>query len=366
MKKCFVILWFFISIIFVYIPNIAIARQDLVPGSRYTSARGAAIGDALIPLADDGASGLFYNPAGLAKIRHFQMELFNFQIQANADYLKILDRNFYKVFSLKNYASRVMSKEGSFPGLGAGLFPNFGARGFAFGIMFSDEFAATNAGNDNIRYRTRSLLIPTFGAGFRLAGGVIRIGYSFQWVNQAVGDITVPVSTDPLGYTEGLAEGSALSHNLGVAFTLPVQYLPAINFVVRNFLNARFSSFSLIKFAKNKNGIPNNELTSYDASFSLAPKIGGGSTMNYIIEYRDLTNRSGMHVLGRISMGLEFNFREKFFLRGGWRSGYLSAGVGMKRKTAEFGLSLFGEEFGSSYHEQKNTVYLLHYQIRAF
>ncbi len=354
----------FVSTLVVY--KISWARQDLVPGSRYTSARGAAMGDAIISLVDDGAGGLFYNPAGLGRIRYFQFEPFNFQIMANSDYIKILDRNFYKVTSLSKYADRVIAKSPAFPGMGGAIFPNFAARGFAFGILFSDEFAAQSTDGSNIHYRTRISFIPTFGAGVRLAGGVIRLGYSFQWVNEEVGDITVPSTTDPLGYNQGLAEGSGISHNLGVAFSLPVQNLPSLTFVARNLLGVKFGSFSLLKLAKNKSGVPDPELTSYDAAFSLSPKMGGGSSSNFAIEYRDLSNRSGMSILGRISLGLEFNFREKFFLRGGWRSGYPCGGVGMRRKTAEFGLSLYSEEAGASYHALKDTRYLLHYQIRAF
>ena len=45
-----------------------------MPGARYLSARGAALGDAMLPWGDDGASGLFYNPASLGKIRNTKLD----------------------------------------------------------------------------------------------------------------------------------------------------------------------------------------------------------------------------------------------------------------------------------------------------
>ncbi len=356
-----------LSTVIIYLIGIhwVFARQDVVPGSRYTSGRAAAMGDAFIPLADDGAAGLFYNPAGLGKVKYFQLEPMNFQLQANSDFLSSVDRNFYKATSLGKYYPKIITKSPAFPGMSATIFPNFAARGFAFGVLMMDQISATSPDGVNIRNRSKYLFIPTFGAGLRLAGGVIRLGYSLQWVNQASGDITLPAS-ESLGYNEGLAQGSAMSHTLGLALTLPVSYLPSLNFVARNLLNAKFGSFSILSLAKNVSGVPDTELTSYDASVSIQAKVGGGGSVNMVVEYRDLTNRSGISLFGRLCAGMEFSFRDQFFLRTGWGSGYPSAGLGLRRKKAEFSLSWFSQEAGTKYHELRDTRYILHYQIRAF
>jgi hypothetical protein len=341
------------------------ARFDAVPGSRYTSGRAAALGDAFLPLADDGASALFYNPAALGKLRTTQFEPINMTLQANSDYLGMIDRNFFKLPSLSGYAPTISGAEPAFPGFSAGLFPNGFTRGFGFGLLMQTDNQAQAQGA-NIRYRSKYQFIPTFGGALRLASGIVRLGYSLQWVNQASGDLTVPLSSSPLGYNQGLAEGSALSHTLAFALTLPYQYLPALNLVGRNVMGARYRSFSIVPLARNKNGVPADEPATYDASFSLQPRAAAGSLFNLVFEYRDLTNTSGISLLGRGVVGAEWGFREQFFLRGGWRSGYPSAGIGLKRKTSEFSLSWYSEEAGTTYHERQDTRFLLHYQIRAF
>lgn len=339
--------------------------MDSVPGSRHTSARGAALGDAFIPLVEDGAGALFYNPAGIGKVRYLQLEPLNFQVHINSDYVNMVDRNFYKVASLSNYAPNIIRKEGKTPGLGAAVFPNFAGRGMAFGVLLQNEFQATASGS-NIVYRSNYLFVPTFGFAVRLASGVVRLGYSLQWVNQASGTITVPNDAATLGYNQLLAQGSSLSHTLGVAITLPVTYLPALNLVARNFLGTKFGSFTVVPLGRNTSGVPPNELMSLDAALGMTQKGGAGLSFHYAVEMRDFTNRSGTSLFTRLVGGLEFDFRNQFFLRVGWGSGYLSSGIGLKRRSAEFGLSWFSEELGKSYREKPDTRYMLHYQIRAF
>src|SRR3954465_14061715 len=75
---------------------LAWGRQDTVPGSRYTSARFAASGDSAFNLADDPASALFYNPAGLAKLRGIQVQPINLGLYGNSNYFGTLDSSTYK------------------------------------------------------------------------------------------------------------------------------------------------------------------------------------------------------------------------------------------------------------------------------
>jgi hypothetical protein len=341
------------------------ARSDTVPGSRYTSGRGAAMGDAVLPLADDGASALFYNPAAFGRLQRPQVEPLNFQIQANADYFNMFNRNFYKVTSLSSFEPALAAKHDKFPGVGATVFPNATLKGFGFGVLMHSEFRGQSSGG-TVRYKSKYQFIPAFGGAVRLASGVVRIGYAAHWVHQAVGERYVSNTSSPLGYNQQLKQGSGISHNFGFALTLPIAYLPSVNFVARNVLGVKYGTYSIVPLARNSTGAPDDEEMSFDASFSVSPKVGAGGLFNLVLEYRDLTNRSGISFLGRMVAGLEFSFRDLFFLRGGWGSGYPAAGIGLRRKTAEFALSWYSEETGRSYHSERDIRFLLHYQIRAF
>lgn len=345
----------------------AFARMDLVPGSRYTSGRAAALGDAYIPLADDGASGLFYNPAAIGRLQNTHFEPLNMSVMLNGGFLRgtsIL--NFFKATSLSSMASALQNSPGTTMGGGVSFFPNFFLRGFSFGILTQIQYLAKNDGYGFIRYRSLYQFIPTAGGSLRLAKGIVRLGYSLQYINQSSGAVAVPEDFSPLGYNQFLSEGAALSHTVGFALTFPFQYLPAFNVVARNVMGTRFTRASLVRIAKDSVGTPPEEPMSIDASFSLSPKTGGGGSLNLALEGRDITGRSGMSLLGRLALGLELSIRDKVFLRGGYGSGYPCAGLGMRGKQAEFALSWFSEELADGFHKERDSRFMFHYQIRAF
>ncbi|MCM2323677.1 MAG: hypothetical protein NDJ90_10495 [Oligoflexia bacterium] len=352
------------------LPALAYGRQDVVPGSRYTSARGAAMGDAFLPVADDGAAALFYNPAAIGKLKAPKAEPVNFSFYGNSDYLglfSLTNLGFYKVASLKGFIPTLADNPGAMAGVGGAVLPTFSIPNFATGILLQSHLSAKVNGDGTVRYRSTYRFVPALTLGTRLAGGIVRVGYSLQWVNQASGILDgIAQNADPMGYTERLAEGSALSHNFGFAMTLPVRYLPQFNFVVRNILGARFRSYSVLSMAKDPTGVPATEEMTVDGSFSVQPKIGGGAFLNFVIQDRDVTNRSGISFWGRLAVGAEFSFRDQLFLRGGWGSGYPNCGLGLRRKDGEFSFTWYSEEVGTRYHELRDTRFMMQYQVRAF
>jgi hypothetical protein len=346
--------------------GLAYAREDLVPGSPYTSAQGASMGDAVLPLANDGASSLFYNPAGLARIRTTAFEPFNLNVYGNSGYFGNITNESTKITSLSSSAGNLESHQGTFMGTGASYAPTFYTHGFAFGVLLQSQIGAVANPDGSIHSRSLYQLIPSAGYGLSFGGGVVRIGYSLQWINQASGDITVPEGTTNLGYNQNLAQGSAFSHNVGFAFTLPYIYLPALNIVARNIGGAHFNSSSIYHFTPTPTGAPPTDPMSLDASISFVTKLDRGSEINWVLEDRDITNQSGMSQLGRIAAGMEYSVGVHFFIRAGWGSGYPAAGIGYKDKKGEISLSWYSEELGQSYHDLRDARYTLGYSVRAF
>lgn len=339
------------------------AREDTVPGSRYTSARGAAMGDAFIPLGDDGASALFYNPAGWGKLTRTQAEPLNLSMYLNTGFTEMISAKSLYATSLSGYYDHLQNHRGIYSSKGFSLLPAYSMAGFGFGLLMQAHLGAIANTDGSVRYRSNYQMIPAIGGGVRLVGGIIRLGYSLQWVNQASGNVT---TNNPVGFNQGLVQGSAISHNFGVNLTFPMQFLPAFNFVARNVLGARFSSFSVFPLARDPVGVPADEPMTLDAAFSVQFKIGHGSVMHIVVEDRDMTNASGVPQMGRLALGTEFSIRDVFLLRGGWGSGYPSAGVALKKKNGEFSITWYSEDVGTGYHDQRDIRYLLQYQMRVF
>lgn len=342
------------------------ARWTSIPGSRYTSARAAALGDAFLPLADDGATSLFYNPAGLGKIQKPHIEMWNTQFQSTMDYISLFDTNFYKIIDLKKYSDTTLTDHpDTNPGLGISTFPNFYMRGFALGVLGQVENSATLSGS-NITYRSLYQVIPTAGFAIRLAKGIVRIGYSFQWVHQSSGEVTTTTSDPNLSFREGLQEGSAFSHNAGFALTLPINLLPAINIVARNIGTAKFTGKSILPMAQNSTGAPPDQPMTIDASFSLQPKLRSGGHISFVFQERDITNQSEFSLIRRFAGSIELNFRNNFFLRLGASGFYPSVGIGIAGKSGEFNVSYYSEEIGTATTPVQDTRVIAEFKIRTF
>ena len=341
------------------------ARMDLIPGSRFTSARGAAMGDALLPIGDDPATGLFYNPADLARIRKPMLEAFNLALFGNMGYISNLTTsNFFSIVSLPAYAPTLQAHPGVFSGMGGHYMLSFGFSGLGFGLLAQSQFGAQSDAAGVLSYRSLYQVIPAVGYGFRLFQGVCRIGYSLQWVNQALGSVTNAASGAT--YTQGLNQGSGFSHTIGAAIVLPMVMLPTFDVVLRNAFGTTYSARTLIPISSASVGVPANEAMSVDGSFSIQPRMGQGAALNLVLVDRDMTNISGTPLYQHLAFGAELIIKGRLYLRGGVRSTYPSAGLALRSKGAEMSLTWYTEELGTPTTAQPDSRLMFQYQIRNF
>lgn len=356
--KVLKILFILFLIGFFYVAENAHARSEYIPGSRYTSARAAGMGEAFMPFALDGASALFYQPANIAGLQKPAFELFNFQLLANTNVLSAGGITFYRAASLSAFNSNLATIPEKFAAFGYTFLPVYSMRGFAFGLMYQATHMARIT-NGVVHSHSLYQLIPTAGFGIPLARGIVKLGYSLQWVHKATGDVS-PAT----GYSDGLLKGSAFSHNVGFSLNLPYKLLPSVNVVARNVLGATYGSTAIVPFTGASSGTPPEEPMSIDASFSIQPKTGNGGNLNFSVGLRDSLGSSGASLMKRLNAGLEFMFRNSIALRAGYRSQYLSLGFGVTSQSGEFNAALYSEDIGNENLSVKDTRFLIQYQVR--
>jgi hypothetical protein len=338
--------------------------HNSIPGPLYLPARAAGMGDAFLTLADDGASGLFINPAAFASGKAMTADLLNVSLEANQDLFNGADINTLKATNLAAYAPTLPA--GEYPGFGFTFVPAFSGPNVGFGILMQARNAASvTAGS--VSYRSSYRFVPAVGVGTRLAGGLFKVGYSLQYINKAEGEVTgIPTSSSPLGYHQQLAQGSAISHNVGVSIAVPVAYVPTLSVVARNVLGATYKNFSVISFASNITGVPASDPMTVDLGFSLQPRFRGGGFMTWSAQVRDATEQSGFSLLDRTSLGFEANIRNLFALRAGYALGALHAGGGFRTQRAEINFAWHTEELGTPATSSRERRWMVQYMVKAF
>ena len=350
------------------------AGWSLIPAPRFQSGREAALGGAYLPIGEDVASALFNNPADVARFKNSHLDTLNVIFYGNRGYTDTLSfgmngTNLLDVFALGTSANTLYSNPYRLSGAGVSVMSGYAFKNlFAVGLLWQTNVAAYSDGS-NVTYRSLYQLIPTASVGTRLASGIVRIGYNVQWVSQAVtpkAGITLAHGSTSMSYTNQLYQGSGLSHNAGFAMTLPIAMLPSFNLVARNILGTTYSMPSLLTFSPNSPGAPPSDPMSFDASFSLQPKLGSGMYMNWVMEYRDISNTSGVAPLGRFCLGMELSFADRFFVRAGWGANYPSMGIGLRYGKGDINLTYYNEEYGVQYNSFREPRFLGQFLIRAF
>lgn len=340
-------------------------NQDRIPGARYPSVRGMALGDSMIGFGETAQEGLFYNPALLAKNRSFSLEFFNFQSQMNPDLMNSFSRNIIKFPSLSQYASTLEGNPRAFPEGSVSLFPNIQWDSFAIGMLYQTRIASQYSGG-NIRYKSLYQFIPTAGFGVRLASGVLKLGYSIQYVNQASGDETVLRTASTLGYNQSIAQGAGFSHLLGMQLTLPYVYQPTFNLVARNIGGLKLSGSPKFSMAKNATGSLSNEDMSLDFGVNYRFHCSRVIDLIHSVTYRDFTDSSSTARLAHFASGLELQFNQFFFFRAGFASAYPSLGFGFQKEKNKIDFSWSSEEIGSGLRSNRNRRVSLQISVNAF
>lgn len=338
---------------------------DRIPGPRFNSARCAALGQSCMPSVDEPSESLMVNPAGVAKQRGVHFEPLLLQTQANKTLVRDFPTDAAKIYNLNSMSPALQDKPGLAPMGGFSIFPNFGFRGFAAGVLYQRKIAPVYR-NSVLYGDSVSQFTPSVGIGFRLASGVLRFGYVLQWVNQASGRISFNTTDTNISYGRQLPQGSGLSHNAGFALTLPYIYLPSLTLVARNIGGLRYNMPSMIHFSQDPSGRPATEKASYDVGIGWLYKGPFGSKFNFQGVFRDASNTADATALKRAAFGIELDILSTVKLRGGFGSGYPSAGLGFELLKSRVDISWFSDDVGTRATPVRDQKYMFQYSFKLF
>jgi len=329
----------------------AIDFEDAVFPELATSSRALAMGNAFISKVDD-ASSVYYNPAGLGTVRYKHIHLSNFQFETNNGWLtaaaggKATDiaTKFPKAFSIDGTRELLNNNKGKISHSRFHFLPNFTARYFSMGYLFSFQqraYTGTEAGA-KFEYAQRRDHGPYMALNISLAGGIFKLGVSATYLNRkeivAESDPNTTITLTDANYKFG----SAFILTTGAKLTLPVAFLPTFSIVSHN---SGEQSFGMKRGA----GLPDKIKNSIDAGFSITPQVGKAIRIHMEVNMKDITGLySDVSTTRKILAGMEFDFARVFFIRFGYGDGFGSAGLGVKSRSLEFDLTTYAVDTTSN------------------
>jgi hypothetical protein len=150
-------------------------------------------------------------------------------------------------------------------------------------------------------------------------------------------------------------EGAGFGSDAGLILTAPLTYLPTIAAVWHDIGNTNYSNAGMFY-----NGRPRPETSkgTVDVGISFSPILGNYVRMQITGEYQGVNTLSDEEDKAkRIHAGLEFNFYDKLFIRGGWNERYWTAGLEIAAVNTQLQFATWGEEIGTATTHKEDRRY---------
>lgn len=355
--------------VLIYLILLLLFSANSFAGERYefyNGARQMGMGGASVAVVSD-ETALILNPAALGKIRGKYLTIVDpeihmgdntSQILKNKDYdlTKVVDPQKLLDILVANPNKHFDSRIQLFPSL---VFPNFGL-GFLLTYNYDAENESATA-NFNVHYRNDTALL--LGYNFRFFDGMIKLGFNLKYINRVETEQSVPMSSTGLVWKNMVDEGVGVGSDVGLILTGPWTYLPSIAAVVRDAGDTSYNMGGGMFY--NNRPKPDKTDQTVDVGVSLSPILGKFTRMQLTAELRDVMTEDNEEVATRRThYGVEFNFYDKLFLRGGMNQGYWTAGTEIASENMQFQFAMYGEEIGTRNVKREDRRSVIKFALR--
>ncbi len=331
----------------------------------YNGARQMAMGGASIAVVND-ETALISNPAGMGKLRQSYVTIVDPEIHLNQNITRFATAsNITGTLAVQDLLDTLKHHPGWAYHLQANLFPSLIVPNFGFGLLANWTYNAEvdpTVTSFSLHYRNDYAAIV--GYNFRLFDGILKIGFNAKYINRAEVDAVLPASSTNLTLNSLAAEGNGIASDAGIIFTLPFTYLPTLAAVVHDIGHTKFDAGGGIFYDTPSR--PQLVKQTYDAAFSISPILANRTRMQITGEYSDIGNvLEEKDIIRRIHAGLEFNFSDMIFLRGGYNQSYWTAGFEFAMDSFQFQATSYGEEIGTdNVNKREDRRYVMKFSVR--
>lgn len=310
----------------------------------FQGVRPLGMGGAFTAVADD-ENALFYNPAGLDKVKGWGLGVLNPLVEVNKEGV-----DFYKdardtdLNDTVEVTRLLQDHIGDYLHARAALFPNYYTRYFAMGALGQ---VTVNAQPNNEAFPELDVSAFASGSGHVAAGygffdGVLRIGAGAKYVyGKRLEEVYTAADIAAEGFEdrvrdEDLQTGSGIGFDAGAMLEFPVVLKPTLAVMVQNIGDVDLGDAGELPQQVNVGA-------SLSHAFSWLTVTGAA-------DYVDVTKDVGLDddVYKRLHFGLEAKLPKVLALRCGLYQGYASFGGTLDLGILQVDYATYAEELGSS------------------
>jgi hypothetical protein len=331
----------------------------------YNGARQMAMGGVYVTTAND-ETALIVQPAGLGRVREKYLTLIDPEISVGTNAQTLIGLNIASFLdvNLTNALLQAADPEERFH-QSLKLFPSIVFPNFGFGVYanYITDASISAAGTEYLFYTRQDVGFIT-GLNFRLFDGMLKVGVNARGINRTEVDRTDlnPLATHTLS-SIGAKEGFGIGIDTGLLIQIPWDWIPTLGVVYHD---VGQTNYSLLPGKMNGlDAAPASTPAGLDVGIGFHPIIGKGNRMTISAEVRDALNYATQEdPTEYVHAGMEFNFKDAFFLRVGTNQSYLTYGLELSLLNYQLQVSSYGEEVGTGTTKLEERRYVFKFAFR--
>ncbi len=324
----------------------------------YDGVRGLGMGNAVVATVDD-ETAIYLNPAALGRVRNYFINIADPQVDVGQDTPTMVNTGYldsinpqYTLNDANKYPNKHLHQREQ-------LSPSLVMTNFGIGVLDSYQTDAyLDSATNTYHYHYWNDQAITAAFNLSMFSGILKLGANIRGVDRTESNRTdIPVNSTGLTATSMIngstlfSEGFGIASDAGLLLTLPVATLPTIGVVWRDIGDTRYDINHGSQYSTTYR--PLSTPDTIDAGASISPILGNGVRMVLTAQLSDVTQNmeptyiyQSPNIMRRVHAGVEFNFGDTLFVRGGINQGYWTAGLEMDIANSQLQLASYGEEIG--------------------
>lgn len=305
-----------------------------LPGS-FRGIRPLGMGGAFTAVADD-ENALFYNPAGLDKVKRRGMSFFNPLVQMNQEGLVLAKTVRGSDFDYEETVEFLRHHAGETGHGRVSLFPYIYTHNFAMGLLGQADLVVQprDAEPDPVMLVDGfGIASANMGLGFGIIGGMVRLGGAAKYVHGFRLQEVYPAA-EIAGHDMGermrddTEDGQGLGFDAGAMIELPLLFRPTVAAAVQNISGLDLGAAGRIPQQVNVGVSLRQSLFGF--TFTGASDYLDAPSDPQVLEQLDLQDLVSDEFTKRLHFGLEARFPRLVTLRTGFSEGYPSYGAALE------------------------------------